>query len=155
MRVPVKELSQGGKLWDLEDDKEILAPIWFDLEQGLFEAFQVNPFGRVLVNGNGDRITWLGKGKIKWIAKRPAETLRRVEIGHKCQSCTRDAKWAVGDETATKPIRKGNKLFSTGQLVGVRFYCDWCYKGPRILDAKGEVMQTIEDGLGVRPGWHS
>ncbi len=145
-----------GKLWDKEENQEILAPIWFDEDAGLFEAFQVNPIGRIKVNGNGDRPTWLGTGKIKWIPTRPKEVLRRVvEIGQKCDSCTRDAKWAVGDETATRPARKGHKLFATGQLTGVRFYCDWHYKGPHILDAKGEIMQTLEDGLGVRPGWHS
>ncbi len=154
MRVPVKGLH--GKLWDMEENQEILAPIWFDEDAGLFEAYQVNPMGRIKVNGNLDRFTWLGKGKIKWIPALPKEVLRRVvEIGQKCHSCTRDATWAVGDERATRPVMKGNKAFATGMLTGVRFYCDWHYKGPRILDGKGEVMQTIEDGLGARPGWHS
>ena len=153
MRVPVKGLH--GKLWDREENQEILAPIWFDEDSGLFEAYQVNPFGRIKVNGNGDRLTWLGKGKIKWIPTKPREVLRRIEIGQKCMNCTRDAKWEVGDETPMRPAQRGQKFFEVGRLVGKRYYCDWCYKGPRILDAKGEVMQTLEDGLGVRPGWHS
>ncbi len=144
-----------GKLWDTEENQEILFPIWFDESVGTFEALQVNPMGRYLVNGGGDKLTWLGKGKIKWIPKKPREVLRRTEIGQKCDSCTRDAKWEVGDETPTRPFRQGNKLFSAGRLVGKRYYCDFHYQGPRILDAKGDVMKTQEDGLGVRPGWHS
>lgn len=153
MVVQVKGLH--GKLWDMEENQEILAPIWFNESDGTFEALQVNPFGRVKVNGDGDRLTWLGKGKIKWIPTKPREVLMRTEIGHKCMNCTRDAKWEVGDETPLRPFRQGSKLYGAGRLVGKRYYCDFCYKAPRILDSKGEVMQTLEDGLGVRPGWHS
>ncbi len=143
-----------GRLWDLEEDEEILEPIWFDEASGLFEAYQVNPFGRIKRDRAGDKLTWMGKGKIKWVTARPGETLRR-SVGHKCMECTRDAEWSVGDETPVAPMLQGGVLFSRGRLTGQRHYCSFHYRAPRIVDAKGEVMSTWDDAGGVRPQWHS
>jgi hypothetical protein len=149
-----------GKLWDLETGEEILRPIWFDVEAGLFEAYQVNALGRIKRNARG-LLTYRARGKIRFDPEqakppRPKRTLRRVkEIGHKCEGCTRDAKWMVSDETPLPPVKQGSKLCGRARLTGIRYYCDFCYRGPRIVDSHGEVMQTIEDGGGVRPQWHS
>lgn len=153
MKVYAKNIK--GKLWDLDTNEEILFPIWFDVEQGLFEAFQVTPMGKIKRNQRGDKLTMLCKGKIKFVPNEAPRAARVLEIGRKCQSCTRDAKWQVADETPMAPVRKGNKLLGRARLTGLRFYCDWHYKGPSIVDAKGEVMHTQEDGYGSRPQGHS
>lgn len=73
----------------------------------------------------------------------------------KCERCSRDASWSVSDEVEVSPqqakvtgknIRAGVYLFDRGTTVGRRYFCQWHYSGPRLLDHKGEVMATIEDG---------
>jgi hypothetical protein len=64
-----------------------------------------------------------------------------VPRGKKCFGCSREATHAVGDEVVVSPQVKGNIAYERGSSVGRRFYCDWCYKPPRILDSKGEVMR--------------
>lgn len=161
MKIWAKNIR--GKLWDLDTGEEILRPIWFDVEAGLFEAFQVTPMGRIRRNPRGDRLTMLCKGRIRFEPNvcrlKGVQSGRAVqkcyEIGRKCETCTRDATWQVADETPLSPVRKRGKLMGRGRLTGLRFYCDFHYQGPRIVDAKGEVMQTVEDGYGVRPQGHS
>lgn len=73
----------------------------------------------------------------------------------KCEKCSRDASWSVADEVEVsaqrgkisgKHIRAGVYLFDRGTTVGRRYFCQWHYSGPRLLDHKGEVITTIEDG---------
>lgn len=74
---------------------------------------------------------------------------------HKCERCSRDATWSVSDEVEVsaqrgkisgKRIKAGTYLFDRGMTVGRRYFCQWHYSGPRLLDHRGEVMATIEDG---------
>jgi hypothetical protein len=142
-----------GRLMDLETGREILCPIWFDEQAGLFEAYQTDAFGRVKQTREG-KLTYLAKGKIRFEPKRTKVT--RMELSaEKCELCSRQAKWQAGDETPLPPVRQGRRIFTCAQTVDVRHYCDFHYQPPRILDAKGEVMETIEDAGGVRPQWHS
>lgn len=153
-------MKRKGKLWDLETGEEILHPISWDEQTGLFEAFQVNAWGRIKTDSQGDKLTYTAIGKIKWVPEQIKLTHQRVSHwGAKCTLCTRDANWSVGDETPL-PVMTGmlngkGVEFLRARTVGIRYYCDFCYKAPRILDARGEVMETIDDAGGVRPQWHS
>ncbi|MDE2100650.1 MAG: hypothetical protein KGL39_25625 [Patescibacteria group bacterium] len=86
---------------------------------------------------------------------------------HKCELCSRQAAWSVSDEVQVSPVavlpsavgiktnRRGVLLFDRGATVGHRYYCDFHYRAPRVLDERGEVMETDESAGGVRPQWHS
>ncbi len=71
--------------------------------------------------------------------------------------CGRLAVYAVSDEVTVTPEskvidwqgRKTRALFDRGATVGRRFYCSFCFKPPRILDARGEVIQELDTK--VRP----
>ncbi len=69
--------------------------------------------------------------------------------------CGRPATWSVSDETAITPVLgdygSGKVWYSRGSLVARYWWCSWCYRPPRILDAKGEVIEVIEDAGGCRP----
>jgi hypothetical protein len=75
------------------------------------------------------------------------------------KGCGRLAEYQVSDEVpatpaVTKPVNVNGfkaSLWDRGAMVGVRYYCSWHFKPPRILDAKGEVVQELEDAGGVRP----
>ncbi len=151
MRIYAKGLH--GVLWDLETGQEIMLPIWFDEAEGLCKCYQTNPMGRVVTDRSGAKLTWLLKGKFKWLPDR-IEMIPRGN-GHKCQECTSEAEWSVGDEEFLDPELQGGILFSRGRLVRRRHYCSKHYKAPQIVDAKGEVMSTWDDAGGVRPQWHS
>lgn len=143
-----------GKIWDLDTGEEILHPIWFDEAAGLFEKYATTAFGR-RVKVPGGYKTEKYKGRIKFVPQDAPRATRVLEIGRKCETCTRDATWQVADETPLPPVRKRGKIMGRGKLTGLRFYCDFHYQGPRIVDAKGEIMAVIEDGYGVRPQGHS
>jgi hypothetical protein len=75
-------------------------------------------------------------------------------------NCGRPATWSVSDETAVTPVigdypQPGGPpvkvAYLRAALVQRWWYCSWCYRPPRILDARGEVMSVIEDAGGVRP----
>lgn len=80
---------------------------------------------------------------------------------HKCERCSRDATWSTSDEVVVSPqkamvkagpaVTGGAWLFERAQTVGRRFYCSRHYLGPRLLDWRGEVVQTVETEL--RPQW--
>ena len=145
-----------GKLWDLETGEEILHPIRWNEDTGVFDAYQVNAFGRIKTNAAGDKLFYTAIGKIKWVPEKLKLTHRRVtETDVKCLECSRAANWAVGDETPLPSVPHNGKLYLRARTVGVRYYCDFHYKAPRVLDAKGEVMETIDEAGGVRPQWHS
>jgi hypothetical protein len=75
--------------------------------------------------------------------------------------CGREASWSVGDEVSTTPVlgtlprQYGGPprpvLFLRGATVARRWYCSWCYQPPRLLDAKGEVIEVREEAGGCRP----
>lgn len=73
--------------------------------------------------------------------------------------CGRPATWSVMDMTAVMPVAGWHRteqskwqkaLFKRSSMVGRRWYCQFCYQPPRILDAKGEVM-TVLDNIVGRP----
>lgn len=76
----------------------------------------------------------------------------------KCEKCSRVATWCVSDEVeATPQIAKGkfknrfgNVLYDRAATVGRRFYCQWCYQPPRLLDDKGEIVKDLDDEI-IRP----
>jgi hypothetical protein len=78
----------------------------------------------------------------------------------KCLSCSRLAEFIVADEVLVSPTVSvadrlgrltGRKVtWERGMTVGRRAYCSWCFKAPRLLDAKGEVIGDVETRL--RPG---
>lgn len=75
---------------------------------------------------------------------------------HKCERCSRDATWAVVDEVEVTPQRgevatavtipNGAYLFDRRATVGRRYFCAWHFQGPRLVDSKGEVIETDEGG---------
>ncbi len=155
-KPPSYKVVLKGQLWDMDDNKEVVNPIWFDVTEGLFQAYQSNPMGKIRRTPQGDRLTYTAKGNIKWIPATSMTQHKRIfQIGRKCEKCTRDAMWQVADEVALPPLQKGNRAYGRGRLTDIRYYCDHCYDPPRVLDEKGEVMQVIEDGCGARPQWHS
>lgn len=77
----------------------------------------------------------------------------------KCDRCDRPATWQVADEVEATPelasgLRpwggRGRMLFARAQTVAQRFYCSWCWRPPRLLDARGEEVRSFDD-VGVRP----
>jgi len=97
------------------------------------------------------------------------KTLTRPErvvplLGRHCQhkGCSRTANWAVSDEVPVscqkhKHASNGRTpgtsslFFSRGMTVRRRYFCDFHFQPPRILDAKGEVVEELEEAHGVRP----
>lgn len=69
--------------------------------------------------------------------------------------CGREATWSVGDEVSATPelgmLGGRPTLFLRGATVARRWYCSWCYQPPRLLDAKGEVVE-VRGEVGCRPG---
>lgn len=97
--------------------------------------------------------------------KMRAERVDDPFAAHKCEQCSRQATWTVSDEVETTPLVTGVKeLVVRGRTVLVtarssrrrfawdraavvdrRYYCDRHFQPPRLLDAKGEVMQQLDD----------
>ena len=81
---------------------------------------------------------------------------------HKCSECSREAVWQTADEVEVSPEKDGRKFirpfghlvlrptWERGAVVGRRYYCDFHYRPPRILDAKGEVIRDCDEEK-VRP----
>lgn len=76
------------------------------------------------------------------------------------RGCSRLATWSVGDEVDVTPVvgvhlfpdgQRHRVLYLRGATVGRRFYCQRHWQPPRLLDAKGEIIQEFEDGGGLRP----
>lgn len=80
--------------------------------------------------------------------------------------CGRQAEWAVVDEVEASPVlapavgRVGGRsevvikrevAFARAAAVGRRFYCSWCFHGPKLLDARGELISVDDEAGGVRP----
>src|SRR5262245_48041361 len=76
---------------------------------------------------------------------------------HACAhpGCNRQGVYAVGDEVTASPVEaltlRGPFRFRRGACVGRRWYCPWHWRAPRLLDAKGEVVEDQGHGFGVRP----
>src|ERR1019366_1239405 len=88
----------------------------------------------------------------------------------KCESCSRQATWTVSDEVETTAeitgvsstmvhgrmmlaadlASKRRWAWDKAAVVDRRHYCDRCYQPPRVLDARGEVIQQLDD-IGARP----
>lgn len=92
------------------------------------------------------------------------ERIDGLEVGRKCERCSRDACWSVGDEVVVTPSQTsfkielrgrrrqrvmvpngvGTQQWSRGQMVGRRYFCSKHYKPPALLDAKGEVIKELD-----------
>jgi hypothetical protein len=68
-----------------------------------------------------------------------------------CEVCEEPASWCVADEVPVSPVLHRGFLFSRGATIGRRYYCVRHWQPPRILDARGEVMEVEEAAGGVRP----
>ena len=80
-------------------------------------------------------------------------------VGCQRPGCDRQATLQVSDEVEASDAlteaeyqipgfaknRIGRLLFDRAAVVRRRWYCRWCYKPPRILDPKGEVIQVLPD----------
>lgn len=85
-----------------------------------------------------------------------------VLLARPCENgCGRRAQWQVSDETQVSPQqavgaftffgrRLVNPTFRRASIVARHHYCSWCYRPPRILDASGDVVESL-DNVGTRP----
>lgn len=94
--------------------------------------------------------------------KMTCERIDGLEVGRKCERCSRDACWSVGDEVVVTPVQTsfrierrnrrrvvvpdgiGTQQWSRGQMVGRRYFCSRHYKPPALLDARGEVIRELD-----------
>jgi hypothetical protein len=165
-----------GRLLDLDTGKVIPHVIWFNDRDGTFEAHRVDDRGRPARDPKtGDWLIWWGQGRLRFILARDVVTppkpkppvvvaRARLEAAlwhEECDraGCGRRAEWQVSDEVDLPPVQRlvrGRLVqFARGKTVRTRHYCSKHYEPPRLLDARGEVMETFEDAGGVRPQWHS
>jgi hypothetical protein len=77
-----------------------------------------------------------------------AERVHDLLLPQKCAACTRQGVWCVADEVEVTPEQAGRSLYDRGATVGRRYYCARCFQSPRLLDARGDVIQELE---GLRP----
>lgn len=85
------------------------------------------------------------------------ERIMNPLLDRKCQGCSRLAEFCVSDEVLVSPvIAAAGRLASLsqkkvawerGMTVGRRWYCSWCFKPPRLVDSKGEVIGDVETRL--------
>lgn len=162
-----------GSLVDLDTGRPIPRAYWADTETGEYEAFRTGPDGRVLRDASGALLTHRGKGRLAFVPRpRPPadskpedllaadrETLRRFRrvtgplLTERCEhpGCTRLAGWAVTDEVPLAPVVRNGRRFARAAVVGRRCYCSWHYRGPRELDARGELVREDDEAGGARP----
>lgn len=140
---------------------------------GEFEAFRLDGTGKILLE-HGKPVTYRGKCRMRLIPKtdklgtlptrpRKKPLIRRVGkrlivpiLNRRCEhyACNRLAEWIVSDEVETAPLvafgMGAMRKWSTGRTIAHRYYCSWHYEPARILDHKGEVVESLEN-LKARP----
>jgi hypothetical protein len=85
----------------------------------------------------------LDKGVHGFIAERITNPL--ADFPCEERYCGRLAEWQVADEVAVTPQIENKIAFERGAMVYRRRYCASHYKPPRLVDAKGEIIQELED----------
>lgn len=137
-----------------------------NLSSGEFEAFRTWPNGEIRYDENGPMI-YRGRGRLHFKPTAnlapprptsPSQTQQNYDhipiplFSNRCcqKGCTRVARWSVSDEVPQTPVEVNGRKYSRGKIVGRRYYCEFHWKPPRLLDAKGEVMQEFDE-IGVRP----
>ena len=97
----------------------------------------------------------------KFLVERVVNPLGARPCAHK--GCIRPAAFGVGDDVAVSPAvgpaqglfgagpGVGKVLYERGATVGRRWYCHFHFRPPRVLDARGEVVEVIDESHGVRP----
>lgn len=83
-------------------------------------------------------------------------------LDHKCNECSRLAEFVVSDEVIVSPVmsvagRLGylsqkKVAWERGMTVGRRWYCSWCFKPPRLVDPKGEIIADVPQPVKMMPG---
>ena len=83
---------------------------------------------------------------------------------NKCEACSEVATWTVSDEVETTPLVTGVRVstvrgrrvlvavktagrkfaWDKAAVVDRRYYCDRHYQPPRLLDARGEVVEQLD-----------
>ncbi len=168
-----------GKLLDLDTGEVIPKVVWFNDQDGTFEAFKVDQRGEVLRGHDGGAVVWWGKGNLRFVqdaqpgkvlAPRkpksfPSEKAPRQKVRQKhrrlsvklfnadCEhyACLRPAEYAVSDEMDLPPLVAGGRRWARAKTLKVHYFCAFHYQPPRILDGRGEVMSEWEEAGGVRP----
>jgi hypothetical protein len=173
-----------GTIIDCETGRRVPKPIWLDTETGTCEFYQVDAAGRIKTDAAGNYLTTLARGRFKFIPRAPtvpavtpappvspppamrAETRRRLRTSplntpllcQRCDhyACDRVAEWQTSDEVTLPPQVAGGRRYERGKVIEVRFWCDFHFEAPRLMDHTGrEVVKVFEDAGGCRPQWHS
>jgi hypothetical protein len=99
----------------------------------------------------------------KGIKRQRVDRLTGPLFDRPCEKCRRRwAEYEVSDEAAATPLlygkvtgglaRIGSKiLWGRAATVARHWYCAFCYQPPRLVDARGEVIEEFAEAGGVRP----
>lgn len=167
-----------GTLIDLTSKKVIPKAIWFDDETGEYEAFRLDPSGKIATE-NGVPLRYKGKSKLRFVPSSntnqkfmekvaPEKMQDTVNLGKRivkreailfpcakmrCQhyGCDRIAAWSVSDEEHRPPIVINGRCYEQAATLRERYYCSWHYVPPKLYDAKGELIEVDNEAGGVRP----
>jgi hypothetical protein len=66
------------------------------------------------------------------------------------RTCQHTAIYSTADEVQLEPAIIGRRRFQRGKMVRRWYWCEWCYQAPRILDARGEVIE-VDNEVKTRP----
>lgn len=82
-----------------------------------------------------------------------AEPVSGLLLVRPCETkgCGRIAAWCVSDEVSVTPQLHARRLWERGAVVHRRWYCAFHYHPPRLLDSRGETVETFHEAGGVRP----
>lgn len=167
MRIKIRP---GDQVADLDEGRIVPHVIWLDVDSNMLCAFEVKG-GRIQLDAQGRKRIYTAIGRFKYTAaerkplpkvahlKPDAPVLRRREriraplLTVRCDAkgCSRVAAWSTIDEVAMPYERINGFNYTRALMVDRRFWCDFCYQPPRVLDAKGEVVSTDHEAGGVRP----
>lgn len=91
--------------------------------------------------------------------KMQVESIDSPLLEHRCEKCSRYATISVSDEVEVSPVICKVRItngaatsdvngpykvaYERGQTVDRRFYCQWCYEPPRLLDPRGEIIKDL------------
>lgn len=169
-----------GRWINLNTGKILRKVIWGNLSTGEFEAYRIDGNGEICRDEFGKPLSYKGKVRLHFTATanlgkksvvaptEPQKPITRLRTKRRiirklqvplfnvfCDECSRLAAWLVSDEVDLPPVIHAGRRYMQARTVGIRYYCSWCYKPPRLLDSKGEIIKEFSDAGGIRPQWHS